>query len=743
MNRYTLSLLSALIVPAVFAGPQAARAATIAVDSTDDDNPSAPDGDCTLREAVISANTNAAVDACAPGDSGLDEITVPEGTFLLSRDGTLENAGDTGDLDITETLTITGAGLSLTIIDGGGEVLVSPDRIFDIQSGDVLFEDLTIQNGFAPIGEGGGGIRNLGTGSLSLQRSVIQDNRSDNFAGGVFNNSETTLTIADCVVSGNTARNYSGGIDTQTLTTTVSGSTISGNVAGNYAGGINAYNDDAGSTLTVTNTTISGNTSGNYSGGIDTSALVVEISGSTVSGNVATNSGGGISAHNDAAASKLTLTDTTISDNVAGNYAGGLDTSALIVEISDSSISGNTAMTNSDGGMVAHNDDAGSTLTVTNTTISGNTADTYAGGLDTSALIVEISSSTITGNAALNNSDGGLVTFNDDAGSKLTVVDTTISDNSSFGYGGGLDTSAETVDISGSTISGNASLLDSIGGIASFNAGPSSILSLTNTTISGNSAFTLAGGMETRAVATTLTNVTVFKNAAGATGGINNAGVGAVTLKNTIVAGNLGGNCGGAITSGGHNLENANTCGFGGTDLVDTDPLLAPLADNGGPTKTHNLGAASQAIDAGDDGVCPATDQRGVARPLDGDGDGTAACDIGSLEFNRCGDGTVQEETGEECDDGNSDNADACTNDCRGASCGDGFVQAGEECDDGDSNSDTAAGACRTDCSNPSCGDGVTDGGEGCDDGNAADGDGCSADCETESEESGGCSLVR
>lgn len=93
-----------------------------------------------------------------------------------------------------------------------------------------------------------------------------------------------------------------------------------------------------------------------------------------------------------------------------------------------------------------------------------------------------------------------------------------------------------------------------------------------------------------------------------------------------------------------------------------------------------------------------------------------------------CGDGTM--DAGEECDDGNTDDTDDCTNACTNATCGDGIVWAGMEgCDDGTANSDTVADACRTDCSPAICGDMVVDTGEMCDDGNMDDTDDCTNLC--------------
>jgi hypothetical protein len=133
--------------------------------------------------------------------------------------------------------------------------------------------------------------------------------------------------------------------------------------------------------------------------------------------------------------------------------------------------------------------------------------------------------------------------------------------------------------------------------------GVSGMVTLTNSTLSGNSA-TVDGG------------------------GIWNAAT--LTLTSSIVANSpSGGDCNGATpTSGGHNLDSDGTCvTSGGTDQPASDPLLGPLADNGGPTLTHLPQIGSPVIDTGGAAPCPtATDQRGVARPQ------RAACDIGAVE---------------------------------------------------------------------------------------------------------------
>jgi len=91
----------------------------------------------------------------------------------------------------------------------------------------------------------------------------------------------------------------------------------------------------------------------------------------------------------------------------------------------------------------------------------------------------------------------------------------------------------------------------------------------------------------------------------------------------------------------------------------------------------------------------------------------------------QCGNGVV--EGGEQCDDGNQNNNDACTNACLNKRCGDGYVQSPERCDDGNTvNND----GCTNACTSPACGDGIVQTGEQCDDGNQVDTDGCSNACQ-------------
>jgi CSLREA domain-containing protein len=232
---------------------------------------------------------------------------------------------------------------------------------------------------------------------------------------------------------------------------------------------------------------------------------------------------------------------------------------------------------------------------------------------------------------------------------RLTLTNGTIARN-----GGGINNSEGNVTIVGSTIANN-STSGLGGGIAnavhtSFTGRQSALVTLINSTVSGNSAST-GGGIHSSGhlgnASVFLQNSTVVRNSATERGGGIVPEVGTddpnqIGLSNSIVAQNSASTApdvlfpesDGLLVSASFNLIGDGT----GSSLTNTDgnqvgsaaapidPKLAPLANYGGPTQTHRLLAGSPAIDAASAADCPATDQRGVPRPQG------AGCDIGSFE---------------------------------------------------------------------------------------------------------------
>ena len=287
-------------------------------------------------------------------------------------------------------------------------------------------------------------------------------------------------------------------------------------------------------------------------------------------------------------------------------------------------ISGLTIRNSADG-----IDNFGGTLTVRNCVISDNAFS----GISITTQEFGVVTATILSTTVSGNSQGGVSSVPNifSGGATVTITDCTISNNFSAPGGGGIFGTHTFLSVANSTISGNSTPRS--GGGISVSGG----LVIENSTISGNSAGTSGGGIYGGA---TVENSTISDNSAGVSGG----GIyGGATVENSTISGNSGTNGGGiyntsslivrntilnagasgenifndggTVTSLGYNLSSDDAGGYltGPGDQINTDPLLGPLQNNGGPTFTHALLPGSPAIDAGDPNFSPPpfNDQRG------------------------------------------------------------------------------------------------------------------------------------
>lgn len=328
------------------------------------------------------------------------------------------------------------------------------------------------------------------------------------------------------------------------------------------------------------------------------------------------------------------------------------------------------------------NDNADGDLDIRdNLTLSGAGAATttiIAAGGDRVFHLLAAAAVTITGVTLRGNGDvpgsGGVILV--EPGTSLTLRDSVVRDGRA-GRGGGIEVLGDEVNpasasaiIERVTFTGNRAA--SLGGALSvFNGGSAS---LTNVTITGNSAGNSGGGISVSLSqeiinpaksSATLNNVTIVRNTAdddrndiGEGGGVSvrvdAQVINQLRLRNTIISdnadlsptpGRVNPDCFNILESQGYNLIHRDAgCTIVGAligNIIGVSAQPGVLLNNGGPTPTVALLSGSPAIDAGDPAVgssCAATDQRGVARPIDGNGNGLAVCDMGAYEAPVLGD---------------------------------------------------------------------------------------------------------
>lgn len=429
-------------------------------------------------------------------------------------------------------------------------------------------------------------------------------------------NGDDLCTLREAILAANADADFNDCTGTyygaDTITFSVTGTLRLGSELPLIAGG--------GGSLTISGPgsdqlTISGDSDGDGTG--DLRVLAVNqmnnfrLEKVTIADGVSAGNGGGLLVENS---NTITINQCRFSANRAGR--GGAVAATTNNLILSNCLFENNQASGEGGGVYA----AGNSNELVDNLFSANQAD-RGGGLYQQGANLFVSQNTFAENRAV---DGGGIYA---PGGNLNMQRSNFSQNAASGRAGGIYAAGNT-NIHGSTFAGNQA--ESGGALQT-----SHNFHIFNSTLYNNQAVLQGGGILSSG-ATTVVNSTFFGNGAADGGGLKNGDATKIPgIQNTILAASSnGGNCSGLSASSnlGNNLDSGDTCGWGSDkgSLSHTDPALAPLADNGGPTKTMALLPGSTAIN----GVvynapngCPATDQRGVARPQDG------PCDIGAFEF--------------------------------------------------------------------------------------------------------------
>jgi len=631
VRRARIAAAAAVAAVAGVAGFEAAVASpgsTFTVSSTGDALDARPgdgscatvSGACTLRAAVQEANAL----------PGADVIDVPAGTYEIGILPLNQNDIATGDIDITDSAAINGAGAPSTIIDAGVPLAGAPpevhglDRIFEVavDGGEVSFSGLTLSDGYAAeyggaiainstaavsvvgsvltrnvAGKAGGAIDNHLGGSVDVRNSTVVNNFASENGSAINNNRDGSLTITGSTISSNSAADIgrdellagagaiSNNAELDTIgTIAVRGSTMSDNRAGGGRPGAAIANDGAG-TVVVDGTTLSKNIAAGDGGAISNKAGDVTVTGSTFAANAA-HDGGAI--YNDGALDgRVTVRGSEFSLNSASARGGAIE-----------------------GGGTG-------TVTVVDGAFSKNSADDLGGAISSSdKASMTIVSSSFTENSGL--SGGG---FANEGAGVVTVENSTFTKNTAFagiilasGEGGGMHSnSGGEVTISGGAFTGNQAR--SGGGLSNEGGG---ILTISGTRFSDNRADEQGGGILIQSGSVRLLNIDVAGNVADGAeeggGGISYAGDKVVTIGETAaieqsrIRGNKAKGAGGGIDSRGD-----------GALSITTTSITGNTAATGGAI--HHVGDAP--LDVTRSTLSGNFAESGGALFVDGDGEAT------------------------------------------------------------------------------------------------------------------------
>jgi CSLREA domain-containing protein len=368
-SQFSKFVSATAILALVLAGlpVMSASAASITVNITTDEY--LDNTNCSLREAIIAANTNGPFFGCTNTGTGTDDIiTLASGsTYTLTRIGTSSTQGDldVGNPDGTGgNLTIQTSGPTNAIIDA---TAVS-NRVMEVDANgntDLTLIHITLTGGNSPDGAG---LYFAGDGTLTLNNSTVSGNTAtgeSNCGAGVFNSSLATVVINNSTIESNTCT-AAGGDGAGLLkatggTLTVTNSTFANNTSQDNGGGVRI--DIAGGTATITNSTFVNNSAGSRGGGLQVKSGTVTVSFSTFSGNSASypgpSTGGAVQASGGSVTVLQSILANSLSNSVTGADCDQLDP-------------GTVALTNS---LVENNSDCTGTVASSADPMLGSLAD--------------------------------------------------------------------------------------------------------------------------------------------------------------------------------------------------------------------------------------------------------------------------------------------------------------------------------------------------------------------------------